>query len=147
MRTPSKVFISHSSRNRSFVRSLDETLVAHGLATFYSERTIPDGAAWLEVIGEALQACDGFLLVLSPQAVSSRWVRRELAYAANDARYDGNIVPIWWRRTTLPASFWVVRNLQASVRFGARPRHDRAYRNLLALWDIEYQPERRAGHA
>lgn len=144
MSRTAKVFISHSRRNRSFVTHLDDVLVAHGIDTFRDARRIRDGAAWLEEIGEALHACDWFLLVLSPQAVASRWVRRELAHAVSDERYDGRIVPVWWRKTELPAAFWVVRGIQSSIRFGARRDRERAYRRLLALWDIAYDPERLA---
>jgi chromosome partitioning protein len=77
-----KVFISHSSLNKQFVRrEIVEFLEGHGIETWYSENDLRPGRNWGHDLGEALDACEWFLLVLSPHAVCSEPVRKEVERA------------------------------------------------------------------
>src|SRR5947207_4484587 len=88
------VFISHASADRSFVDQLAEWLRGHGIDVWYSRTHLRGAQQWHDEIGNALARCTWFLLVLSPNAVRSRWVKRELIYALEDHRYTGRIVPV-----------------------------------------------------
>jgi hypothetical protein len=86
---PSEIFISHSNKNASFVNRLKEVLAAHGLKSFMSKTSIRGAQQWHDEIGTALRRCDWFLLILSPQSVTSAWVNHELIYALQENRYRG----------------------------------------------------------
>src|ERR1700733_3114177 len=88
-----RIFISHSSKDHQFVDELVELLRTHYLDTWYSPRDIPAGY-WEEQIRAGLEACDWFLVVLSPSGLASSWVRREVELALADPRYKRKIVPI-----------------------------------------------------
>jgi len=64
---PKEVFLSHSSEDHLFTASVAETIRRHG---------------------------DWFVVVLSPNAAASMWVRRELQYALSQRRFEKKIVPI-----------------------------------------------------
>ncbi len=94
---PQEVFLSHSSRNRSFASKLAAILRDHGVPVWYSETNILGAQQWHDEIGRALERCDWFAVVLSRSSVKSMWVERELLRALNDPRYRDRIVPILYR--------------------------------------------------
>ncbi len=70
---------------------------AAGLRVFYSEHEVRAAQEWHDEIGYALARCNWFLVVLSTNAPSSRWLKLELVYALQHERYHGRIVPLWLR--------------------------------------------------
>jgi hypothetical protein len=91
---PRELFLSHANTDRNFVRKLAEVLQGRGVRYWYSEKHIVGAQQWHDEIGRALHRCDWFAVVLSPAAVASTWVKRELLYALDHSRYEGRIVPI-----------------------------------------------------
>ncbi|MBM3943023.1 MAG: toll/interleukin-1 receptor domain-containing protein [SAR202 cluster bacterium] len=91
---PNEVFLSHSSQDRPIATSIAETLRRHGIATWFSETDILGAQQWHDEIGAALQRCDWFALILSPNFVNSIWVKRELLFALQQNRFVDKIVPI-----------------------------------------------------
>lgn len=88
-----KVFISHSTRDRDFVeREIIGPLKAQGIETWYSTDSIRTAELWERSIREGLKSCDWFLIVMSPNSVSSKWVPREMLWAME--RREGRIVPV-----------------------------------------------------
>jgi hypothetical protein len=72
---------------------LADFLGLQGIPVWYSEHRIIGAEQWHDEIGEALQRCDWFAVLLSPHSVRSQWVKRELVYALSDVRYAERIVP------------------------------------------------------
>ena len=89
-----KVFVSHSSRDRPFAERVVEVLRRHGIANWYAPAHILGAQQWQDEIGRALRRCNWFLLILSEDALNSKWVKRELAYALEDDRYNDHILSI-----------------------------------------------------
>jgi hypothetical protein len=87
-----EVFLSHSSKDRAFVSRLARTLKRHGIKYWYSATHIVAAKQWHDEIGRALRRCGWFLVVLTPDAVKSEWVKRELLFALNDDRYNERII-------------------------------------------------------
>ena len=89
-----KSFVSHSSVERPFVNELVAVLRRHGVPVWYSETNIRGAQQWHDEIGAALRRCDWFALVLSPDAVASKWVKRELLYSLLQDRFEGRIASL-----------------------------------------------------
>ena len=71
------VFLSHSSKDKPFVRDLADALEAGGeVKVWLDEREIDYGANIVLKIAEGLDA-DVVLLILSPDSVDSKWVKEE----------------------------------------------------------------------
>lgn len=85
---PQEVFLSHSSQDRQFVNSLADKMRRHGVPVWYSHANILGAQQWHDEIGAALQRCDWFAVVLSPQSVESMWVKRELLKALEQRRFE-----------------------------------------------------------
>lgn len=92
---------------------------------------------WHDEIGSALRRCDWFAIVLSPEAVESRWVKHELLYALQDNRYENRIVPILYRQCAYTDLSWTLPAFQFVDGTGA---FEEACRQLLRVWGIGFRP-------
>jgi len=72
------IFISYSRRDQEFVSRLASDLNAHVAFVWFDRSTIQPGQKWHDEILEGIRECKAFILVLSPDAVESRYVREEL---------------------------------------------------------------------
>lgn len=88
-----RVFISHTTKNAKFVDALVERLRDHYITTWYAPRHMP-GGYFKSNIADALAQCDWFLLVLSPEALASEWVKWEVDAALADPRYKNRVLPV-----------------------------------------------------
>jgi hypothetical protein len=130
---PTELFISHSSKNRRFVRKMAAVLRDHGVPVWHSEVNIQGAQQWHDEIGEALDRCDWFVVVGSPPAITSEWVRHETVYAIQDPRYKHHVIPIMYKLCELKKIAWPLQNMQY---IDFRANHREAYRKLLKLWGI-----------
>ena len=71
-------FISHSSKNKPFVRQLAADLVANGIKVWLDEQRIRVGDSIPEKIAQGLAESDFYLVVNSKDSVQSAWVQKEL---------------------------------------------------------------------
>ena len=137
---PNEVFLSHSSADRSFAKRLAATLRRHGVAVWYSETNIQGGQQWHDEIGAALARCDWFVLALSPNAVESKWVKRELLFALQQDRFDGRIAPVIYQPCSHMRLSWTLSQIQM-IDFSHG--FDRGCRDLLRIWGLGFVPERK----
>jgi len=124
-----------------FADAIAGTLRGHGLPVWYSTTNIQGAQQWHDEIGHALTRCNWFVVVLSPSAVGSRWVKHELLYALNNARYEKRIVPLLSRACDWKRLSWTLGALQI-VDF--RGSFDAACRNLLTVWGLGFDAARAA---
>jgi hypothetical protein len=134
---PREVFLSHSSLDRQFATDLAGVIRRHGIPIWYSQTNILGAQQWQDEIGAALQRCDWFALVLSPQSVGSMWVKRELSYALQQNRFENRIVPIVHQPSRIEDLSWALSIFQMVDFTGLL---DDGYRNLLRIWGVGYQP-------
>jgi hypothetical protein len=83
-----------------------------------------------------LERCDWFLLILSPAAVASTWVKNELLYALQEKPYEEHIAVIDYQPAEHKKLSWTLRNSQW-VDF----QHDfeDGCRDLLRIWGRGYR--------
>jgi hypothetical protein len=73
-----EMFVSYSSSDRSFVEQLVQDLARHGITVWYDRWAMGPGDKLLEKLGDGLQHCRYFGVVLSRKSLESRWVQHEL---------------------------------------------------------------------
>lgn len=108
------VFLSHSSRDKDFVRALDRRLRAVGIKTFFDEAEIPWGANIPAVVERALDESRHLILVLSPDAVESEWVdlERYVSIFRSPAGRERPVLPLLRRDCeSIPPSVRLLRHL------------------------------------
>jgi hypothetical protein len=117
-----RIFLSHSDKNRAAATKIHAYLTEHGYDVWYSRRRIHAGS-WLKEIGEALDRCSVFLLLLSPQAVKSKWVQRELDYALTHKQYDKRIVIAELVRANIEDLTWALCGQQITKLHSPMEKH------------------------
>lgn len=98
------VFISHSWSDKPLARNLAETIRKFAIHVWLDEAEIKIGDSLIEKIRAGIDQVDYVLALLSPQAVVSEWVKRELDIAIND-EIEGKrvkVLPILAAQCTLP---------------------------------------------
>ena len=99
-----KVFISHSSADKKFVRTLKTDLKANGIDTFVDEDELEFGDSLKERLEVALDKSSHFIIILSDNATNSEWVKFELAEALSlfNKQTLAKIIPINYRKCEIP---------------------------------------------
>lgn len=89
-----KVFVSHSTKDRTFVeQEIIRLLNSHGIETWYSRDDIRTADTWLQTIHKGLQSCDWFLVVMSRNSANSEYVKDEVSWAI-EKRWPGRFIPV-----------------------------------------------------
>jgi toxoflavin biosynthesis protein ToxD len=82
MSEPVQIFVSYASPDRAFAERLVADLQAAGAEVWWDVSGIDEGD-FLAKINQALQQCQWLVLVLTPNAVASKWVNIEVNAAIN----------------------------------------------------------------
>jgi hypothetical protein len=96
---PISVFISYSRTDTTLVDKLEDDLVARNFRPWVDRRRLEGGQEWLDVIQEAINSCDVLVVLLTPDAVKSKFVRMEYRYAQ---RKDKVVIPVLYRPCEIP---------------------------------------------
>jgi hypothetical protein len=75
------VFISYSEKDHDRVENIRRTLEANGITCWFAPIDIRGNQHFTEVIPQAIRDSRAFLLLMSPGAQDSKWVKRELGIA------------------------------------------------------------------
>lgn len=86
------IFISHSSRDKEYVRRLALDLRSLGLKVWLDEWEIKVGEPITQGIQSGLVHCDYIAVWLTKQAVQSRWVEREWQAKYHEEVIKGTII-------------------------------------------------------
>ena len=109
MKRPRRVFLSYAQTDRHLARTLAKDLSAAGFAV-WSDREVMPGDNWARKIAEALDESDAMVVIVSPAAAKSEWVRREVEFALGSPRYAGRLIPVVAKPTSqMP---WILDRLR-----------------------------------
>jgi len=131
------VFLSHSSKDKPFVRELADFLGRDGeIQVWLDEREIAPGDNIVGEIGTGLDA-DFVLLILSPDSVNSNWVKEEWtdAFWEQTNNRKTKLVGALYRDCTIP------RLLRNKKPFDLRTNHPKGFREIRTFL-LEQRPVR-----
>jgi tetratricopeptide (TPR) repeat protein len=102
--TMARVFLSHSSKDKEFVRELHRRLSRDGLTCFFDEESIEWGDNFVVSLERGIDECEFFVAVLSPEFVQSKWVEleRTSAMADDPAGLERKMRPLLLRPCEVP---------------------------------------------
>ena len=92
-----EIFISYSRRDTEFVTRLASDLDAQVAGVWFDQSAIQLGENWHAEIMDGIRECKAFILVLSPDAAESKYVREELNKALELGK---TIFPVIYRAAT-----------------------------------------------
>jgi hypothetical protein len=96
-----RIFISYSRKDIAFVRRLAGDLEDAGYEVWWDVSNLRGGDEWVRVIPDAIDTSEYVIVVLSPHAIASEWVRREYTQALHRNK---KIIPLMLVNTTMPFS-------------------------------------------
>ncbi len=99
---PNDIFISYRRKDLEFVTQLHQELTKRGISAWFDKESIEVADHWRTSIAEGIRDCKVFILVLSPDAVQSVNIRKEVDLAET---HNKRIVPLLWRQTDIPPAF------------------------------------------
>lgn len=90
------VFLSHSSKDKPFIRQLATDLKKNGVGVWLDEQNIAVGDSIVERVGQGLAESDYFVLAMSNNSMNSPWVKKELnqALVSEIEQRDVKILPV-----------------------------------------------------
>ena len=102
MKEKKKVFISYISEEHDTALQVRSALENNDIKCWMAPESIPAGMDYAEVIQDAIEKCDVFVLLLSEKSQQSKWVRKELDKALD---FDKVILPFHIDNSTLIRAF------------------------------------------
>lgn len=75
------IFVSYSTRQIDFAHTVSDTLRKAGFSTWIAPESIPTGKDYMAEIPSAISGARLMVLLLTPEAQSSKWVRKEVGAA------------------------------------------------------------------
>ena len=94
-----QLFISYSRKDIAFARRLAGDLEKAGYSVWWDISDLRGGDDWVRIIQEEIEKSDFFIVVLTPSATLSEWVRREYTQALSLRK---KVIPIMLIQTRIP---------------------------------------------
>src|SRR5258708_4726039 len=113
---PFRVFLSHSGKDKEFVKELYRRLIRDGVSCFFDIESIGWGENWVRALERALDECEFVVFVLSPDFCNSQWVEveRTSSIADDPAALRRKVRPVMLRPCLdLPTFPRFLRQVQA----------------------------------
>ncbi|RMG73186.1 MAG: toll/interleukin-1 receptor domain-containing protein, partial [Chloroflexi bacterium] len=103
-RDPRRVFISHAHEDAELAQRLAADLEAEGWPVWIAPDSILPGEKWVTAVSRGLDECGVFVLLLTPHAVASRWVRHETDVAVElEQEGEMRLIPLQVEACRIPA--------------------------------------------
>ena len=99
-----KFFLSHSSKDKDFVRKVAEDLFINGYEVWFDEWELDWGDSLFEKIEEGIKESNFLIIVISSNSIKSRWVNNELKAALSNENESNTpfILPILYDDCEVP---------------------------------------------
>lgn len=94
-----RYFFSYVRSDTEFVLKLAQELRSAGVNLWLDQLDILGGQRWDRAVEEALETCQGMIVVLSPEALKSNNVMDEVSYALGENKL---VVPVLLRSCAIP---------------------------------------------
>ena len=128
-----RIFISHSHADNDFCTGLVQDLRAalgdESAVWYDTQGGLRGGDMWWQKILKELSTRDVFVVVLSPEAMSSRWVNREIDIAVNK---DMLIIPLLYRNCSVRLDLGTIQQIS----FLTLKTYDAAFEELLIALEV-----------
>ena len=109
-----KVFLSHAHSDAPLAARVCKALAERGLEVWDPDRDLLPGDNWAGETARALEESEAMVVLLTPAAASSPYVKREIEYALGAKNYANRLIPVVvgnlaaFSATDIP---WIVRRM------------------------------------
>ncbi len=88
------VFLSHTVKDRDLARAVASSLSDAGFTVWDPATEVLPGDNWAEKIGRALEQSEAMVVLVTPEALASDSIRRDIEYALGNLRFKERLVPV-----------------------------------------------------
>ncbi len=109
-----KVFLSHAHTDAPLAARICKVLAESGLEVWDPDRDLLPGDNWAGEVARALEESEAMVVLLTPAAASSPYVKRDIEYALGAKNYRNRLIPVVVGNLEgFPASEipWIVRRM------------------------------------
>ncbi|MCY4462708.1 MAG: toll/interleukin-1 receptor domain-containing protein [Albidovulum sp.] len=109
-----QVFLSHSHADAPSAAKVASALSTRGLDVLDPDVQLLPSDNWAAGVARALDQSQAMVVLLTPQAVQSKHVMREMEFALGSKRYSHRLIPVFFGdRSQIPEHEipWIVRRL------------------------------------
>ena len=107
-----KVFISAAASDAALVREITARLEAAGVDVWNSAVQALPGTNISAEVGRALAQAEAVIVLVSPAAMKSPWVRREIQFSLGEEKLQDRLIPVMVKQTPSNDIPWILRTLQ-----------------------------------
>jgi hypothetical protein len=94
-----RVFLSHARKDSALARQLADRLTHGGFTVWDPEEEIAPGDNWAKKVGNALESSEWMVILLTPGALRSDWLRHDIEFVLGSKKYDGRVFSVFVGRT------------------------------------------------
>jgi hypothetical protein len=87
-----RVFLSHARKDSALARQL---AADGGFTVWNPEEEIAPGDNWAKKVGNALESSEWMVILLTPGALRSDWLRHDIEFALGSKKYDGRVFSVF----------------------------------------------------
>ena len=109
-----KVFLCYAFDDDALAKRFRKALSESGLEVFDPDRDHLPGENWAGEVAAALEESEAMVVLLTPAAVNSRHVKRNIEYALGAKNYSNRLIPVVvGKRDRIPAAKlpWILRRM------------------------------------
>ncbi len=104
------MFLSYARHDRNQARTVSDTLKAAGIDVWDAAESVTPGENWARSIGNALENCNAMVVLISPEAMKSDDVKREIEFALTAPNFADRVLPVLIKEAK--DAPWILRNFQ-----------------------------------
>jgi TIR domain len=138
---PAKVFLSYADSDRGPAQQIANQLRKAGFTVWDPAQEILPGADWNMDLKTALDTSEAFIVLISPEAMESRWVSYEIGYVLGAKQFEGRLIPVVIRPTKRAP--WILESLHP-VQYKSPSKTGRQIVDLLSQPTDVAETKRRA---
>ena len=89
-----KVFVNHSHADAPLAARISRALRRSGLEVWDPDLNLFPGDNWAAEVARALEESEAMVVLLTPAAIASPYVRRNIEYALGAKNYSNRLIPV-----------------------------------------------------
>jgi hypothetical protein len=94
-----KAFLSYALPDRDMAREMVDGLADSGHKIWFDEFELTPGTGWGREIDKALKASHAMIVLISPESMKSKEVRREIEHALLSKNFAHRVLPVYLKPT------------------------------------------------
>ena len=107
-----QVFISYAQEDAALARQLAHELKREGFVPWLDVEEIQPGENWPLALGEAIEAADAIVVLISKAFLRSPYRRQEWDFALGSKKHAGRVLPVLTPGTPADAVPWILKHIR-----------------------------------